>query len=193
MALAKAQLKTQTPSQPATPIPMPPKNQRENSGKNSLSPDANHNLSEEGAKNPAKPENPSEKDSVQPVQYSAPVDADVTANKTIAIETGLPPDWPDARGFIPPGPRNAPPPLVTSDAPVLRHTKTYNGHDMEFTSALSSYFYFRDDARFGGWQSYLNRSDDFIRFCCHMHISEMLSARGGAGESRVVWRWLNIR
>ena len=45
----------------------------------------------------------------------------------------------------------------------------------------------------GGWQGYLERSDDFIRFCCHMHISEMLSARGGAGETRVVWRWPTIR
>ena len=65
--------------------------------------------------------------------------------------------------------------------------------DMEFTEALSSYYFFRDDARIGGWQSYLQRSDDFIRFCCHMHISEMLSARGGAGETRVVWRWPTIR
>ena len=82
---------------------------------------------------------------------------------------------------------------LPSNAPVLRHTRTYNGNDMEFTTALSSYYAFRDDARFGGWQSYLNRSDDFIRFCCHMHISEMLTARGGAGESRLVWRWPNIR
>ena len=63
----------------------------------------------------------------------------------------------------------------------------------EFTEALASYYYFRDDARFGGWQSYLQRSDDFIRFCCHMHIWEMLTARGGAGETRVVWRWPKIR
>ena len=61
------------------------------------------------------------------------------------------------------------------------------------TEALASYYYFRDDARFGGWQAYLQRSNDFVRFCCHMHISEMLSARGGAGETRVVWRWPTIR
>ena len=56
-----------------------------------------------------------------------------------------------------------------------------------------SYYFFRDDARFGGWQSYLQRSDDFIRFCCHMHIREMLTAPGRAGETRVVWRWPTIR
>ena len=57
----------------------------------------------------------------------------------------------------------------------------------EFTEALQSYHYFVDDARFGGWQNYLQRSDDFIRFCCHMHIWEMLSAprRGGRNPSRV--------
>jgi hypothetical protein len=72
---------------------------------------------------------------------------------------------------------------------VLRHTKTYNGNDPDLTTALASYVYFRDDARYGGWQGYLQRSDDYIRFCCHMHITEMLTARGGAGETRVVWRW----
>jgi hypothetical protein len=106
---------------------------------------------------------------------------------------GLPPNWPDPRGFIPPPPRMQPPPPCPTDLPVLQHTRNYNGHDMEFTEALSSYYFSRDDARFGGWQTYLERSDDFIRFCCHMHIFEMLAARGGAGETRVVWRWPNIR
>ncbi len=86
-----------------------------------------------------------------------------------------------------------PPPCQPSNDPVLRHTKTYNGHDPDVTAALASYVYFRDDARYGGWQAYLQRSDDFIRFCCHMHISEMLTARGGAGETRVVWRWPVVR
>lgn len=81
------------------------------------------------------------------------------------------------------------PPCVPNNGPIMTHTRLYRGNDSEFTEALASYVQFRDDARFGGWQNYLQRSDDFIRFCCHMHISEMLAARGGAGESRVVWRW----
>ena len=64
---------------------------------------------------------------------------------------------------------------------------------VDFTEALASYYHFRNDARFGGWQNYLQRSDDFIRFCCHVHIAEMLSARGGAGQTRVVWRWSDCR
>ena len=78
---------------------------------------------------------------------------------------------------------------ATSDQPVLRHTRTYNGNDFQFTQLLKEYVFFRDDARSGGWEGYLQRSDDFIRFCCYLHIVEMLSARGGAAESQVVWRW----
>lgn len=112
---------------------------------------------------------------------------------TATTGAGLPPDWPDPAGFTPPPPRAVRPPLCRSDEPVLWHIKTYHGHDADVTEALASYVYFRDDARFGGWQAYLQRSDDFIRFCCHMHIAEMLTARGGAGETRVVWRWPVIR
>jgi hypothetical protein len=101
----------------------------------------------------------------------------------------LPLTWPDPRGFIPPAPSAERPELLPSRKPVLTHIRTYNGADTDFTTALENYYYFRDDARFGGWQGYLQRSDDFIRFCCHQHITEMLTARGGAGQTRVAWRW----
>jgi hypothetical protein len=99
--------------------------------------------------------------------------------------------WPDATAFRPPPPCTTGVPCQPPEriAPVLQHTKVYNGHDDEVTEALASYVYIADDARFGGWQAYLQRSDDFIRFCCHLHLFEMLSARGGAGETRVVYRW----
>ena len=155
--------------------------------------DTRGNVPGEGSKGSSGPGGSNGNGGVQPLQYSATVDAAATSDKVHASGTGLPSDWPDPRGFIPPPPRSEPPLSMPSDAPVLRHTRTYNGNDSEFTTALSSYYSFRDDARFGGWQSYLDRSDDFIRFCCHMNISEMLTARGGAGESRLVWRWPNIR
>ncbi|MCO6047143.1 hypothetical protein NG895_24865 [Aeoliella sp. ICT_H6.2] len=106
---------------------------------------------------------------------------------------GLPPDWPDPHGFIPPGPSPVRPPCINNPGPVMTHTRIFLGNDPEFTSALAAYVEFRDDARFGGWRSYLERSEDFIRFCCHLHISEMLSARGGATETRVVRHWSNSR
>jgi hypothetical protein len=110
-----------------------------------------------------------------------------------ALPAGLPPEWPDPKGFIPDPPQVVPPTCWPSNAPVMSHTRVYQGNDLDFTTALETYYTFRDEARFGGWQGYLQRSDDFVRFCCHKHIWEMLSARGGAGETRVVWRWPSIR
>ncbi len=101
----------------------------------------------------------------------------------------LPADWPDPRGFVPAPPSSERPPARPQTEPVLSHTRLYHGNDAEFTKRLANYVYFRDDARFGDWQAYLQRSDDFMRFCCHMHVTEMLAARGGGGKTRVVWRW----
>jgi hypothetical protein len=93
----------------------------------------------------------------------------------------------------PPAPLGARPACLPNDGPVLSHTKIYTGADADVTEALEGYVFFRDDNRFGGWQSYLSRSDEFVRFCCHMHISEMLSARGGSRKTEVVWRWPESR
>ncbi len=108
---------------------------------------------------------------------------------TASIGAPLPANWPDPSGLVPPAPAPECPDCRPTYEPVLRHTRAFNGNDVRFTTALESYLFFRDDARMGGWQTYLQRSDDFIRFCCHLHITEMLTARGGAGETRVVWRW----
>lgn len=106
---------------------------------------------------------------------------------------GLPPNWPDPRGLVPPPPSRQRPACSVSSEPVFRHTRIYLGTDPDFTAALSNYSTFRDDARFGGWSGYLQRSEDFIRFCCHKNIAEMLTARGGAGTTRVLWRWPDSR
>ncbi len=116
---------------------------------------------------------------------------DTTGAKYFVGET--PTQWPDAAGFVPPGPSPVRPPCVDNPGPVMTHTRIFRGNDPEFTSALAAYVDFRDDARFGGWRSYLERSDDFIRFSCHYHISQMLEARGGATETRVVQRWSDNR
>lgn len=188
MALARAQMKTQTP-QYAKPLhlapPMPP-----------IQEELEH-LPDDPLQQPEGDDSDGELVARQePLPPGTPVVSPTasppgagTTSPGVAATTSLPPDWPDARGFHPPGPSPVPAPLRESTEPVLRHTRTYNGADADLTTALASYFYFRDDARYGGWQSYLQRSDDFIRFCCHMHITEMLTARGGAGKTRVVWRW----
>jgi hypothetical protein len=191
-ALAKAQLNTQTPKHEytilnaaATPASEPP------------APGQNRESGQSRPLLPPASDVPANTESglwIEETSYEQPVAApELSGEATGGPEFGFPPDWPDPSGLIPPPPRVAPQSCCRSDKPVLRHTRAYNGHDAEFTEALSSYYFFRDDARFGGWQTYLERSDDFIRFCCHMHIWEMLSARGGAGKTRVVWRWPEFR
>ncbi len=101
----------------------------------------------------------------------------------------FPSAWPDPQGFIPPSPKSTQPVAQAQSLPIISHMKAYNGSDEDFTEQLSDYYYFRDDARFGGWEAYLQRSEDFIRFCCHQHIVETLAARGGQLESRTVVRW----
>jgi hypothetical protein len=181
MALAAAQLKTQTPTYQPLAVP---EGQDPRAGQ---SPPA-----EADVQQPAVP-GPEGGNGVLPLSHEVPVETTPEGKPAADTTPGMPPDWPDPRGFIPPPPRPQPPTCLPSEAPVMRHTRTFNGHDTEFTHALHNYYAFRDDARFGGWQGYLQRSDDFMRFCCHLHISEMLSARGGAGETRVVWRWPSIR
>ena len=103
--------------------------------------------------------------------------------------SGMPANWPDPQGFIPKQPTPQPPEMKAQYEPIISHMRTYNGNDEDFTHALGEYFYFRDDARFGGWQAYLQRSEDFIRFCCHQHIVETLESRGGSLETRMILRW----
>lgn len=142
-----------------------------------------------------------ESNAATPAAFESPLGAGATSAPSATTAPGgaaaaagiFPPDWPDARGFTPPGPSPVRPPCVPHNGPVMTHTRIYHGHDPDFTAALASYVSFRDDARFGGWQAYLQRSDDFIRFCAHLHIAEMLTARGGGGESRVVRRWSESR
>ena len=81
----------------------------------------------------------------------------------------LPADWPDPRGFIPLPPCPSGRSLAPQHAPLITHTRIFNGQDAKFTERLATYYYLRDDARFGGWPAYLERPEDFVRFCCHLH------------------------
>ena len=168
-ALAKEQLKTQTPEILTAEQP--------------VDEDVSHAAHQEVSSDEAPSDRLPAEGTKSPVQ-SPPVSG--IGGENLAH---LPPDWPDPRGFIPPPPRPKKPAPHPQYDPIITHTRIYHGHDAEFTQRLASYFYFRDDARFGGWEGYLQRPDDFARFCCHMHVTETLAARGGAGESRVVYRW----
>lgn len=69
--------------------------------------------------------------------------------------------------------------------PVMQHTAFYNAQDDDFVQALQTYYRLQHDFRPGGWRSYLQRSSDFARFCCRLHVYAMISARGGADQTRV--------
>ncbi len=204
MALAREQLETQSPNyEPPRPAMQAMPNAKPMPSEPRPFPMKKKDGAEAGADEfviedlPAPPKNKVNK----PVIFEAPFDETVSVSPD-SVTTGpivtdeknsgmisIPASWPDARGFSPPGPMPTRPELKRYDGPVISHTRIFNASDTEFTAALASYVGFKDDARTGGWESYLDRSDDFIRFCCHLHLTEMLSARGGGGESRVVRRW----
>jgi hypothetical protein len=176
--LAKQQLKTQSPPMPDLQMPTtrmpanpdaPKSTETIRAASLSQSADASSSLGIEG-----------------PYGNDAGMDAPMPG---LLATPDLPENWPDPRGFLPPAPTPFPAIALPQSSPVLSLTRLYHGNDSEFTEQLANYYYFRDDARFGGWQSYLQRSEDFIRFCCHLHVTELLAARGGAGKTRVVWRW----
>jgi hypothetical protein len=221
MALAKAQLATQTPpcempiEAPPLVAPNVPPVMPEAPTEENQSPEEQESNPEASGENlPPASGDQAEPDGETAAQFEEELPAGASSAEASlpALQSGagaiaattdaigvhgmygaLPPDWPDERGFIPPPPSPVRPECTPSHGPVMTHTRIYHGNDSQFTEALASYYHFRDDARFGGWQNYLQRSDDFIRFCCHVHIAEMLSARGGAGETRVVWRWSDCR
>jgi hypothetical protein len=185
LALAKAQLETQTPPYEKLPaeVPAARRDQAAVPGASAAGPEGQA----------TKAAGSGRAGDVRATAHQEPAAGAPPAAAAQAAMPGLPPDWPDPRGLVPPPPLCHPVAGRPTEAPVLQHTRAYNGHDPEFVEALENYCYFRNDARLGGWQGYLQRSDDFIRFCCHTHLWEMLAARGGAGETRVVWRWSGIR
>jgi hypothetical protein len=103
--------------------------------------------------------------------------------------TPLPANWPQPADLIPDPPQPVPPVMIRQHEPVLSHTRLYRGDDPYFTARLADYVETGDDARGMSWQGYVKRSEDFIRFCCHLHIVEMLEARGGQDPSDLILRW----
>lgn len=222
MAYAKAQLANQSPDCDAMTKPLPapalnaPTQPTPPQGNETYELESEENIEEEGAESegsealrassepwnklrlasaeeelpPAKP-TPADAsdDSFNSVDTSVSSDASVLNGTTSTTEL----TWPNDTCFAPPLPQGERPACVPYNGPVLVHTRLYRGTDPEVTEALKGYVYHRDDARFGGWQAYLQRSGDFTSFCCHMHISEMLSARGGSRKTRVLWRWHESR
>jgi hypothetical protein len=211
MALAKSEFASQTPNCPKPPLDPPPRAMLEEAPQlfrsvpSSEAPIENRRREEENDSDDAElPEDAS----TNGVNDSENTVAIRTLYEAEIAEEELPANAGSGNASMPPLPPQdglndttaatgahgaSTPPCIPNNGPIMTHTRIYHGNDGDFTEALENYYHFRNDARFGGWQNYLQRSDDFIRFCCHMHISEMLSARGGADQTRVVWRWSDSR
>jgi hypothetical protein len=170
-ALAREQLKTQTPE-------MPPEGEMRGN--------VSHTAHQAAVDEPLPPP---KSEQLTPPLPPGGMPAVTKGDIAALAAPKLPADWPDPRGFIPPPPAPDRPQASPQYAPIMTHTRIYHGQDAKFTERLATYFYLRDDARFGGWSGYLQRPEDFVRFCCYLHATETLAARGGAGEASVVWRW----
>lgn len=72
--------------------------------------------------------------------------------------------------------------------PIMSYTRLFDGADADLQATLRDYLEVRGDPRSGGWQGYLNRSEDFIRFTSHVMIVEMLTLHGGEGKRRIIFK-----
>jgi len=75
----------------------------------------------------------------------------------------------------------------------MAYTRFFDGADPRFTNELRQYIAWRSDRRSGDWEAYLHRSDDFIQFCSHQMVMEMLSQHGAplATDTLPFWRTLH--
>ncbi len=71
--------------------------------------------------------------------------------------------------------------------PIMAYTRLFDGAEADLTALLRDYVALSGDLRSGGWEAYLHRSEDFIRFTAHRMILEMLTLHGGESKRRYVW------
>ncbi|QDT39516.1 hypothetical protein [Stratiformator vulcanicus] len=79
-----------------------------------------------------------------------------------------------------------PEPVWDPRTPVMSYTRVFDGSDGDLAALVRDYVELRDDLRAGGWEGYMHRSDDFLRFAMHRMIVEMLTLHGGDARRRYV-------
>jgi hypothetical protein len=72
--------------------------------------------------------------------------------------------------------------------PLMSYTRLFDGADADLVARLRDYVELSGDRRSGGWEAYLHRSEDFIRFTAHVMIAEMLALHGGETRHRFVFK-----
>lgn len=72
--------------------------------------------------------------------------------------------------------------------PFMAYTRLFDGSDAALVANLRDYLEVSGDRRSGGWEAYLHRSEDFIRFTAHLMIVEMLTLHGGQAEHQMIFK-----
>ncbi len=72
--------------------------------------------------------------------------------------------------------------------PFMSYTRLFDGSDAALVANLRDYLEVSGDRRSGGWEAYLHRSEDFIRFTAHLMIVEMLTLHGGQAERQMIFK-----
>lgn len=85
---------------------------------------------------------------------------------------------------LPPATDLVPRPVIQ---PLMTYTRFFDGADPALVKSLKAYRVHRGDMRSGGWEAYLHRSDDFLRFTSYLLIMEMLQLHGGELRSETVF------
>ncbi len=96
-----------------------------------------------------------------------------TGGHDATTSPGLPPDVMGATTYDP-------------RQPFMSYTRLFDGADPQLTARLRDYVELSGDLRSGGWQGYLSRSDDFLKFTAHLMVVEMLQLHGGEAKRRIV-------
>jgi len=87
------------------------------------------------------------------------------------------------------------PPIGTTETgvfdprqPFMSYTRLFDGSDAALVAHLRDYMEVSGDRRSGGWEAYLHRSEDFIRFTSHLMILEMLTLHGGQAKHQMIFK-----
>jgi hypothetical protein len=175
------------PKHPVPPPPAPAHNLRPPPGARGMSPFENG--SPNALENPFGPE-PSFLPPLpgMPGAAASPMPLDDGSTLKVAVRNPclapLPPQ---------PNPFNAPQPIqpwqLNPKLPLMSYARLFDGADADLVAALRDYVELSGDLRSGGWEEYLHRTEDFIRFTSYRMILEMLSLHGGEGKHRLVLKF----
>lgn len=78
-------------------------------------------------------------------------------------------------------------PKTLEPQPIMSYTRIYDAGNADFLAALRDYVELNGDLRSGGYVGWTQRSDDFIRFCMHRMVVEMLQLHGGESKRRIIF------